>query len=317
MIFQPMEHPDYYIWDFWYYFDVDTQVFHVFYLYADPSLVFSHQHHFQSRIGYGITSDFITMQWKKAPVLEASGDHWANTSIWSGDVIKINNGFLLFYTSRNQDEDDGMTQNIGIAYSDNLESWYFSKIRIPPGFVYESTSVQGDLSIHAWRDPFLFRENNQVFMLVSAKSIYDPIGRKGVIGLLRMLDNHFSYWEYLEPLLQPSCYSEMEVPQLYQNPETHHFELIFSSWAKGDFSPKTNQAGGLQGFTSDNWQNFRNYQPHVLLPENQGLYACRIIPELEGEIVGFDIQKGGICRSGIKTKLRSVNRIFTDFDFIV
>lgn len=318
-MFPSMRHPHRHVWDFWYYFDSESNLFHVFYLNADEILVSADKHHFAACVGHATTSDFMRMDWgndEDFHVLTASPNHWANTSIWSGDIIKVSNGFLLFYTSRNREQDDGMTQNIGIAYSESLSKscWQLSSTRIEPGYSYLPRNLLGDLSTHAWRDPFIFRENNQIYMLVSAKSIDDPIGRNGVIGCLRLKENNFREWEYLEPIAKPSCYSEMEVPQLYKDPQGN-YELVFSSWAKNDFSATTRKAGGFQGLTASNLKDFSNKKPHVLMAEKSGLYACRIIPEMDGEIVGFDIQDGGIRRSGVKTNFQHVDRNFTEFTF--
>ncbi|NMF57740.1 glycoside hydrolase family protein [Pseudanabaena yagii] len=319
-MFPSMRHPYRYVWDFWYYFEPETALYHVFYLNADEILVPSEKHHHAACVGHAVTSDFLRMEWgdeKEFDILKPPKHHWANTSIWSGDVIKIKNGFLLFYTSRNREQDDGMTQNIGVAYTDNIWSdrWQMSSIRIRPEYCYQIKSSLGDLSPHAWRDPFLFQDQGQVYMLLSAKSTDDPIGRNGVVGLLKLKENNFSKgeWEYLDPILKPCCYSEMEVPQLYLDSQGK-YELVFSSWAKNDFSAVTRQAGGLQGFTGSDFQQLQG-RPHVLMPEKYGLYACRVIPELEGEIVGFDIHDGGIRRSGVKTKFQSVNRDFSRFSF--
>jgi sucrose-6-phosphate hydrolase SacC (GH32 family) len=319
-MFPSMQHPSRYVWDFWYYFDPDSKLYHVFYLNADEILVPSEKHHHAACVGYGITSDFIRMEWgyeKSFDVIKPPRDHWANTCIWSGDIIKIKNGFLLFFTSRDRGQDDGMTQNIGVAYTDSLftNNWQLTSLQIKPGHCYQLKNSLGDLSTHAWRDPFLFRENKQIYMLLSAKSIDDPIGRNGVVGLLYLKDNDFSkgVWEYLDPLLKPCCYSEMEVPQLYLDTQGK-YELVFSTWAKNDFSKSTRQAGGLQGFTGSDFQTFVG-KSHVLMPEKYGLYACRVIPELDGEIVGFDIEDGGIRRSGVKTQFKSVDRDFSGFRF--
>jgi hypothetical protein len=319
-MFPSMRHPTRYVWDFWYYFEPETRLFHVFYLNADEILVPAQQHPHGACLGHGITADFIRMDWghdQRFQVLSATPDHWANTSIWSGDIIRINNGFLLFFTSRHASQDDGMTQNIGMAYAPSLtaDRWQLSPLRLQPDHGYQRRHTPGDLTTHAWRDPFLFQADGQIYMLLSAKAIDDPLGRNGVVGLLRLQDNDFSQgiWDCVDPVARPRCYSEMEVPQLFQDSQGQ-YELVFSLWAKNDFATSTRQAGGLQGLTSDRWQRFKG-QPHVLMPEQSGLYACRIIPELEGEIVGFDIEQGGIRRSGVKTHFRPVNRDFSSFSF--
>ena len=339
-MYPTMRHPSRYVWDFWYYHDPDTKLFHVFYLNADESLVPSEKHHFASRVGYATTYDFIRMDWgdeSSFDILQPPLGHWANTSIWSGDIIKIKNGYLFFFTSRDRNQDDEMTQNIGVAHSnDNLsaKNWTIFNTRIQPQSHYQPRSVKHDLSIHAWRDPFLFRDQEHIYMMLSAKSNTDCIGRNGVVGLLRTNTNDFpkvvqgnQKWEYLYPLLQPSCYSEMEVPQLYKDSQDN-YELVFSTWKEKDLAPTTKKAGGLQGITLPQTWDFNLDQKssiaanpdfhlkppdfHVLMPESHGLYACRIIPELGGEIVGFDIHHGGIRRSGVKTNFEAVERDFSD-----
>ncbi len=333
MIFDSIKHPYRFVWDFWYYYEPDTRLFHIFYLNADPNLVKTNEHHFAARVGYASTKDFVDIDWgeeESFDIIQPKANHWANTSIWSGDIIKINNGYLLFYTSRNKFQDDGMTQNIGVAYTKSLSSldWQVYNTKIQPQLYYQPKNIVGDLTTHAWRDPFLFKDNDYVYMILSAKSTDDPIGKNGVVGLLRTKKYDFSQvvkgtqdWEYLKPLVKPQCFSEMEVPQLYKN-NHGNYELTFSSWAKNDLAPNTDNAGGLESIKISQTWDFNNNQTssinsnkdiYVLMPEISGLYACRIVPELDGEIIGFDVKNGGIRRSGMKTKFQSVNRNFTDF----
>lgn len=329
-----MQHPSRHVWDFWYHFDCKAQLFHIFYLNADRALVHSDQHHFASTVGHATTPDFDSIDWGDEDsfnILKPSLGHWANTSIWSGDVIKVKNGYLMFYTSRDRTQDDGLTQSIGIAYTSDLWStqWHVLDTQIKPSSVYQTKSLSGDLTFHAWRDPFLFRlaEQKQIYMLVSAKLSDGAMGRNGAIAVLKVTDENFSNavngkseWECLAPASQPNCYAEMEVPQLYKHPQDSH-ELVFSTWAKYDFAPTTNGLGGFQCLTiPDLLRTKRNglkFSPssldfHVLMPEEHNLYACRVVPELDGEIIGFDVQVGGIRRSGIKTKFESMSRDFSD-----
>ncbi|MBW4485766.1 MAG: beta-fructosidase [Tildeniella torsiva UHER 1998/13D] len=347
----PTQHPSRHVWDFWYHFDPQSKLFHVFYLNADRNLVPSEQHHFAACVGHATTTDFVIIDWGDEgsfDVLKPPLGHWANTCIWSGDIIKAKNSYLMFYTSRDRHQDDGMTQSIGVAYTSDLfaNQWHFSDTQLKPKFFYQTRGIADDLTIHAWRDPFLFRhrESGQIFMLVSAKMQYGPIGKSGAIALLQTTEADFAQvvrgdreWQYLTPLLAPDCYAEMEVPQLYRHAHGSD-ELVFSCWAKYDFSPVTGGTGGFQGVTlPQSWMEDRdNQRPtrevvgaaspsenrtpsfpastsvRVLTPEVQGLYACRIVPELDGAIVGFDIQTGGIRSSGIHTNLATVDRDFSD-----
>lgn len=319
-MYPTMRHPNRHVWDFWYYYDLKAEVFHIFYLNADPALVPDEKHHFASQIGYGTTTDFLTMEWITDNVLCANKSSWDNTSIWSGDIIQIKDGFLLFYTSRDSRIGDGLTQNIGAASVTELKDWNQWKrvpeIRIEPNSPYELHSLAGDTSIHAWRDPFLFWHENQICMLLSAKSIKQPLGRKGAVGLLRSQDGSFAHWNILEPICDPGWYSEMEVPQIYRNPKGE-YELVYSTWAKGDFALSTNNKGGLHSISSSDPAELTSFHdnPCVLLPEDSKLYACRIIPEMDGEIVGFDTIGGGIRRSGVKTELKHVDRNFSQCSY--
>jgi beta-fructofuranosidase len=313
-------HPHRHVWDFWYYYDRHAELFHLFYLNADRDLVPSEQHHFSSQVGYATTRDFNTIDWIEDRVLFADQKGWDNTSIWSGDIIKIDSGFLMFYTSRDRRVDDGMTQNIGVAYCPNLHSfteWFrVPNLRIAPQFPYEFSSEIKDLTIPAWRDPFLFRYNRQTYMLLSAKTPDRNVGTKGAIALLKAKDRNFEQWEYLQPICNPGFYAEMEVPQLYRSPKGG-FELVYNVWAKYDFAPTTDREGGLHGVSSVNPIDFFGADPHVILPETSQLYASRVIPELNGgEIVGFDTITGGIRRSGKPTGLMSVDRLFDDHSIL-
>jgi sucrose-6-phosphate hydrolase SacC (GH32 family) len=309
-------HPDRHVWDFWYHFEPETEIFHLFYLNADRALVAEDKHHFSSQVGYATTKDFLTIDWVSDLVLGADPHGWDNTSIWSGDVIKVRGGFLMFYTSRDRDTDDGLTQNIGIAFTHHIQSfdrWFrIPTARIQPQMPYDLHHVPGDPTIHAWRDPFLFCDRGQIYMLLSAKDPNQPLGKKGTVALLKAKHNNFEQWEYLPPIYQPGYYAEIEVPQLYRA-GTDDYALVYSSWAKYDFAPSTAQSGGLQGTRSNCFSQFSSKTPEVFLPETSNLYACRVIPELNGEIVGFDIKTGGIRRSGVQTGLQHVDRDFSNY----
>ncbi len=311
-----LQHPDRHVWDFWYHFEQDTGIFHLFYLNADRALVATDAHHMSSQVGYATTKDFLTIDWISDRVLGADPHGWDDTSIWSGDIIKVQGGYLMFYTSRNQATHDGMTQNVGVAFTHHIQSfdrWFrIPSIRIQPQAPYELQHVPEDLTIHAWRDPFLFRHEEQMYMLLSAKEPNQPLGKKGTVALLKAKNNSFEDWEYLPPICHPGFYAEMEVPQLYKA-SNEEYALVYSTWAKYDFAPTTQQSGGLQGFYSASMFDFPATSPDVILPETAQLYACRVIPELNGEIVGFDIKTGGIRRSGVQTGLQHVDRDFSSY----
>ena len=309
------QHPSRYVWDFWYSWDRQHEIFHVLYLNADHALAASNQHHFASELGYAVTKDFVEIDWIDDHAFTARPDGWDNTSIWSGDLIAIQGGHLLFYTSRDSARDDGLTQSIGAAFTTDFRNWTRLenvKIDADPRF-YETCSVEGDDTIHAWRDPFLFRIGNTIYMLVAAKVTEAPLGRKGAVGLLRCEDPAFSRWEVLPPIAAPGWYSEMEVPQLYRDCEGV-LQLVYSTQSKYDHAPATMGQGGLQVLAVSEELQLVSTAPKVLTPHTKGLYACRIVPELGGDIVGFDTSHGGIRRSFCTTGWMALERNFGDRD---
>ena len=305
-------------WDFWYYYEQQKKIFHVFFLNADRILRTEEKHHFSSEVGYATTKDFILFNWISNNVLCADKNQWFNSSIWTGDVIKINSGFLMFFTSRDKNDNDGMTQNIGAAYSEKIEGpWNpIPGFRLQPSpLFYQTKTNPDDVSIHAWRDPYLFMHNNNLHMLVTAKSNKGELKRNGCLALLRSINNSPLSWEFLPPVYSPGYYSEMEVSQIYLN-ATNDFQLVYSSPPKWDFAPTTGNSGGLHSTKSTNpLDGYDNNKPEVLLPFSSNLYACRIIPELDGEIVGFDTQTGGLKRSSVKTQLKHYGRDFLKIGF--
>lgn len=48
--------------------------------------------------------------------------------------------------------------------------------------------------------------------------------------------------------------------------------------------------------------------PEVLVPPDKNLYACRVIPELGGAIVGFDTVQGGLRRAGLSKSWQPFER---------
>ncbi|MGY5876371.1 MAG: beta-fructosidase [Candidatus Thorarchaeota archaeon] len=306
-----VQNPDRFTWDFWYYHDARENRFHLLYLNADKSLVLSNQHHFSARIGYAVTKDFQEIEWINNDVFHADENGWDNTSIWSGDVIRIKDGFLFYYTSRDKNVDDGHTQNVGIAFSEDMIHWDRIKgFQLKPDErFYEPRSLEGDTSIHAWRDPFLFLEKNNLFMILSAKTRGAPLSKNGSIALLKSKNNSLTDWEVLRPAFSPGWFSECEVSQLYLRDRKH--VLVYSCASRHDHRPVKEQVGGLFGIEGTPIEGGFSGNPEVLLPESSGVYACRVIPELNGDIVGFDITEGGFRRVAAGTDMKPVNRDFS------
>ena len=305
-----------FIWDFWYHYDHLEELFHVLYLNADRAEANLKQHHQHSKVGYAVTRNFVDFEYIDNEIFQANFEGWDNTSIWTGDLIKLSDRYLLYYTSRNRNEGDGFSQRIGAAYSVDLREWK----RIPDMVIrpdpiwYETETVSNDDSIHAWRDPFLFVQDEEIYMIVSAKARRSEVTTKGTIGLLKADNKSLLSWVAQPPLYAPNSFSEMEVPQIYRN--GGKYTLVFSSWGWGDRSDTHYGKGGLISIDLmiENGIFRTMGKSRILVPTESGLYASRVVPELQGEIVGFDVQRGGIRRSNITTNLSRVDRDFTGYN---
>lgn len=320
----PSRHKSDFVWDFWYHYDQATSVFHVFFLHADRDLVPDEQHHFHASVGYAQTTDFIDFDWMRDGVLRARPNHWDNTSIWTGDVIEVRDGYLMYYTSRNQETHDGWTQNIGLAYSHNMFDWErVEEFRLEADPTYYTTQnyMPEDDSTHAWRDPYLFRHHGQIYMLLAAKDHTKPLTRRGCVAILRAENNSLADFTALPPIYSPGLMSECEVPALVR--DGSDYVVTFSGHDRFNHVEDKNVVGGLyiaRASANDEVPDFSSARIETLVPQmvphgNSILptyYAGRVIPELGGDVVVFNMIEGGLQRIATQTGWQSVDRNFKD-----
>jgi len=300
MSFPLLQHPTRHVWDFWYWYDADSGIFRVYFLNAPKELVAKDEHHFHSVVGYAETNDFTAIDWIEDEAFTAQAGSWDNASIWTGCVRRPSedSDFLLFYTSRDETGGNKMTQHIGLARSSDGRHWDRDsgiKLSADPSR-YETKCLQPqDDTTHAWRDPFLFHQDGVPQMLVAAKSIQSPLGRKGCVALLSNPSGDYRNWETKAPIYAPSQFSECEVPQLYSSPDGQT-RLYFSCQAKFDHSREP-ASSAPEGGRLYAW-GLETKELTEVVPLSEGVYACQVIPELN-DIVGFDFASGGLRRVGI------------------
>ena len=300
----------FFTWDFWYYFDSKTKIFHILFLNAPIETLANNQHHFNSQIGYAQTLDFENFTDVNYCVFTANPNGWDNTSIWSGDVIAYHDKFLFFYTSRDKNIDDGMTQNIGLAISSDFINWQRLDLKITPDEdLFLTKALKTEDTTHAWRDPFLFNAGGRLMMLLSAKSNSGDDNKRGAVALLAAENNRFDSFVTIASLLEPNCFGEMEVPQMFID-ENGLAVIGFSCLSKQDTFSGT---GGFYAIKLPNKPSSAQLEPELILPQTTGIYAARVIPELGGEIIGFDLEKGGIKKSGKSVLWQHPNRNFDEF----
>ena len=348
-----------YIWDSWYRYDATTKLFHVYYLNVDDhNLVAPEQHHFHAKLGYATTYDFVDYHYVNHSILTADKATYDDTSIWTGCVVKFGSQAqrLIAFTSRNSAqkrvaswEAQPFNQHISFAIGNDDE--HFERISgehlLPDERFYNLSSQINDVTIHAWRDPFIFRNpyDDYAYMLVTAQAkglkagIKDTkAGEHGVIALLRAAaPKTLSGWTATGISFVVEA-SEAEVPRLYYDLSAQTHLIAYSCKNEAAYvGDKANQQYGFYGFHVDLKllnlivEHKEANQPHLIhIPHStqipllgfgeDNLYACQIIPEIGGRIMGFDTRPseegGGKLRlSTVKqlTHLQPANLDFADF----
>jgi beta-fructofuranosidase len=300
-----------YGWDCWYIFEPVTGLFHVFQLFAERHHRDAGQHGLYSRLLSATSHDLTSFGDVYRDVVQPSPD----SSIWTGCTVRRSDGkYQLFYTERTTQPDYWAGQSIRCAVADILEppTWQTESMYLTPDSVdpYGSRFLRrpslGDRTVHAWRDPFVFGDGQQMYMLVSAKS---ASLRSACIALLRSTDNALLQWELVNESLV-SGYEELEVPQLYLDNDSGQAVLIASTWGEQDFArsmelgynpyynePNTSvrENAYLLAFRANDLVSALGGQfgpAEVVLGPSDHIYAGVVVPELSGAVLGFDVEEG-------------------------
>jgi len=177
---------------------------------GDPAL--RHRH---ASIGHAVSDDLVA--WTVLPDALSRGEpgRWDDVATWTGSVIESGGTWFMLYTGLSS-ESEGLIQRIGLATSTDLNRWerYGESplIEADPRW-YE---LLGDSTWHdqAWRDPWVFADpdGNGYHALICARSRNGPVDARGVIG--HAVSPDLLEWEVRPPLVSPSGFGHMEVPQV-------------------------------------------------------------------------------------------------------
>lgn len=288
-----VRHPNRYVWDFWHVADPSDSLIHVFVLNAPLGPDSTHEERNEvARIGHGVTEDFTDIEWRDMDVLVPRSDAWDDVGLWTGGTVRDGARWLMAYTARNHRDPD--VQAIGFASSPDLSRWSRTDepfVTTPPGFVADTDPEER--TIHCWRDPSLHRRPDGCLeMVVAAKRRDRPPGHRGTVAFLERRSDGWRVTAAGPPSLDVA---ELEVPNVLEGHGGGRW-LTFSSH---DWADRVGGVGGLQAVSLD-----QDRPRQVLVPRDSGLYACRVIPELDGEIVGFVDGGGGLRRAGVRVGLQ-------------
>lgn len=282
------------IWDFWY-VNLGNREIIAFFLFADREKFESGIHHWHAGIGfrkceisYSALSECIDKinqgDFEVALLPESPG--YCGSSYWTGSVLALTDGTYEFYFTHRNPWDQPTKQIIRLATSqfpDQGEWKIMTDWKCEAdGDLYARADREGDSTIQAWRDPFVYRIDDELHMLVCAKAerVAD-VRYAGCVGhLVRVSENRG--WKYLPPIIPAGRFSECECPHVRKI--GGRVRAILFSCQKKFVSPEVLShygAGGLFEF------DLRSGKYRLLIDENEtGAYACRLVDELS-VFVGF------------------------------
>ncbi len=218
--------PDHWVWDFW--LADDGATYHLFYLHAPHSLGNPDLRHRNARIGHATSLDLVTWQ-NHGQILDVGqSGSFDDTATWTGCVVRApDGGWLLYYTGSRflSPDNNSNVENIGMARSDDLFTWE----KLPGPVAVADARIYETLGSSAWpeeafRDPWVFAEDGQWHMLVTARANHGEVMQRGVIGHATSSD--MLTWQLQPPLSEINGgFAHLEVPQIIEVQGTLH--LVF------------------------------------------------------------------------------------------
>ncbi|MEL7237443.1 MAG: glycosyl hydrolase [Planctomycetota bacterium] len=216
-------------------------------------------------IAHAVSEDGLNWKRTKNALFIGHPGAWDDDALWTMNVSADpdhEGRWRMFYTGLSRRE-KGRIQRIGLAVSDDLETWTKVEdgypIDITAGSKWYESSLEEGRKWVSFRDPLFFCDGEKRLMLASGRVNEGPIIRRGCVTLL---EEKGGAWEFCEPLYHPRRYDDVEVPGLFKL--GGHYFLIAS--IREDVKVRYWYAESIDG-------PWRNYFDNVLLPA--GNYAAR------------------------------------------
>lgn len=292
--------PDAWTWDFWI-ADTGTE-YHLFFLYASRALHEPDLRHRRASIGHAISTDLRTWTRRSDAIVHSDGPAFDDVATWTGSTVRGDDGrWYLFYTGCS-DNPKPATQRIGLAVSDDLDTWN----KLPDAILeadprwYEKADDPTWFD-EAWRDPWVFwdREADCWRMLVTARAHTGASHERGVIGTATSPD--LVRWTAAPPLSEPSAgFGQLEVPQVEF--VDGRWVLIFSCLRHelADRRKVDALAGGVWAAYGESQSGPFDTENAVLLTDDSR-YAGRIVQDRNGQwqFLAFRNIEDGIFVGGL------------------
>jgi len=214
---------DSWVWDFW--FAVDGEDVHVFFLHAPRSLGDPQLRHDHARIGHAVSRDLRT--WTVLPPVlpEAPAGAPDDLAQWTGSVVRDHDGcWHLFYTGRST-VDGGDGQRVLSATSSDLLDWRRTDVLVEahPRW-YEKAGPGAE---EHWRDPYVVwdEQTDRWHLLITARVHSGRSDERGSVAHATSAD--LRRWTVHEPLYGPGDFRQLEVTQLVHLGGT--WRILFSA----------------------------------------------------------------------------------------
>ncbi len=216
-----------YIWDHW--FLNENGGWFKYFLQA-PSRYTEDERHEYAGVGCAFSDNLE--DWKYyGEIFHADKNRWFNTSIWTGSVVKHEDNYDMFFTSRDSKEIN--EQKIGLLVADNPIFKNYRVLRKNRPLLtidkkyYEVSSPDG---MTHWRDPYIYEEKGNFFMLICARKNKGDVDGRGTVGLAVSKD--LVNWEIQPPLDIPEWFGECECPYIYKRNNIYYLHFSAHKFSK-------------------------------------------------------------------------------------
>ncbi|MBP6965690.1 MAG: hypothetical protein KBC96_14940 [Armatimonadetes bacterium] len=208
---------------------------------------------FEQGIFHSTSKDLITWHDEGVAVTIGKPGEWDDGKIASGNIVKREGTFYLFYPGIREHPRPGECATpIGVATSKDMVHWTKhpdNPVMVPDGKIYDPAGN--------WRDcSFLWDEKQRIWYTVVCATATGagPIESRGCIALLRSAD--LIHWEALPPLVISDRYTlGMELPFLFKHGKKWYLgHSMYGNYFSKDWlakHPEVEARGGVHYFIGD------------------------------------------------------------------
>lgn len=290
--------PAKWVWDFW--FAIDGDRIHMFYLQADRSLEDPELRHWHASIEHAVTTDLVHWETRPAALLPAAEFEAPDSlTTWTGSVLHHQGLWHLFYTGTSRAE-EGKIQRICLATSTDLDHWRRS---VPSEVVALDPAWYEELDLacwydQSWRDPWVIPdpETGRFHMFMTCRVGYGAADGRGAIGHAQSDD--LKHWQVGPPVMAPGWFGEMEVPQVERIGDYWYLfcsvSARFHNRAACDALPPPARTGTIYFIAERPAGPYRvPADPYLVADEPGSLYAGRILRLPSGEWIYMAFRNRG------------------------